>query len=115
MAVPFRFILRLLTVFALLLAPAGMMGSHAAMAAPPTLGSTASASHCAEMGGSQQRAPEHAPAKNIDCMIACSCMPPLGAELRTPPLLSAAPGPAATPARMHGLTPQAEPPPPRLS
>ena len=108
--------LRVLTLLALLLAPAGMLGSHAAMAGVPVAAAAASDAHCAEMAGGGHEAPcdPQVPA-GIDCMIACSCMPPLGAQLGQPPLRSAVPEPAMLTARLLGLSPQAETPPPRLS
>lgn len=116
-------ILRLLTLFALLIAPLGMLGRHAAMAAPhsaamPTSpeADAAAMGHCADMPAPAAKAPAHkAPASNIDCMLACSCMPASVPEIGAGPRPSAAPIYAFVPDGEKGLAPEAEPPPPRLS
>lgn len=110
-----RAFLHLFVLAALLLAPIGMVGSHAAMAAPQAPEASAGG-HCADMVGSNQRAPaDKAPGKSIDCMIACACVPSPGVQLADPPLPVAAPEPAMITALVSGLNPAADPPPPRLS
>ena len=110
-----RHLVRLLTLLALLLAPAGMLGSHMAMAAPQPAAAAASG-HCADAGGMSHEAPGgEEPKPSIDCFIACSCVPALGAHL--PERVSFADLPASgAPNNMgSGLNPQADPPPPRIS
>jgi hypothetical protein len=104
---PFRFI-RVLMLLALLLAPAGMAGRHAAMATPAAP-AAAEAGHCAETGmrHGAPAAPEQGMASGaIDCLIACACVPPVGGAL--PP----SNGRSLMPA---GRNPAADPPPPRYS
>lgn len=115
-----RSFIRLLTLLALLLAPFGMMTSHAAMAATGDFApAAASAMHCAEMAPdqSQDQAPrKQAPAKNIDCLLACACLPPLAAPAVEQGQLFASLDPVAGSEPLgHGLNFAADPPPPRLS
>jgi hypothetical protein len=115
---PFRFI-RMLMLLALLLAPAGMAGRHAAMAAPAAAAAMGSG-HCAETGMRHDApaAPEQGqglPSAAIDCLIACACVPPVGgalAEAVAPAPLPHASGRSLMPA---GRNPAADPPPPRYS
>ena len=102
--------LRLIALLGLLLAPMGMLGSHAAMAMPQPVSATAM-SHCADQ---QKDAPKgHPQPSMIDCALACSTMP--AAQLFIP----AAPMPAAAlfegfvPAEVEGTMPEAATPPPR--
>jgi hypothetical protein len=112
---PLKHLVRLLTLLALLLAPLGMLSSHAAMATPAPSKSSAGG-HCAEMGGARHDAPEEpAPANTIDCTMVCSCIPPLGARLGEPPLRSEAPRSRVRSTFDMGLHPEAEPRPPRPS
>jgi hypothetical protein len=114
-AMPLARLIRFLTLFALLLAPLGMMGSHAAAAMPMPHG----ASHAAPV------TPDHcAPAKDddgdrarqsIDCTIFCAAMaaPDAAVSGRTAfagPALAIRPVPFG-----QGLNPESEPPPPRIS
>jgi hypothetical protein len=113
---PFRFI-RVLMLLALLLAPAGMAGRHAAMATPAAP-AAAEAGHCAETGmrHGAPAAPEQGMASGaIDCLIACACVPPVGgalAEAALPTPLPPSNGRSLMPA---GRNPAADPPPPRYS
>jgi hypothetical protein len=110
-----RALLRLFVVLAMLAAPIGMVGGHAAMAAPAAPRAS-SGDHCADMAGSNEQDPaDKAPGKSIDCMIACACVPSAGVQLADPPLRVAAPEPAMLVALATGLNPAADPPPPRLS
>ena len=111
---------RLLTLFALMLAPLGMLGGASVMAAPPSATASAGGGHCAKMAASHdQSSDEQAPVKSIecmmDCMMLCSGMLPITAHLDEP----LAPSPMAAAvfvsSRVRGLTPQAEPRPPQLS
>jgi hypothetical protein len=111
----FRAFLRLFVVLTMLMAPIGMSGGHAAMAAPRAPDSAAGG-HCADMAGGHQQAPgDKAPGKSIDCMIACACVPTPGVQLADPPLALAGPQPAMIVSRIGGINPAADPPPPRLS
>ena len=110
---PLKHLVRLLTLLALLLAPLGMLSGHAAMAAPAPAKASASG-HCADMAGAQHEAPDNpAPAKSIDCMMVCSCIPPLAARLGEPPMRSEAPRASVLATLGLGLHPEAEPRPPR--
>lgn len=110
-------------MLALLFAPLGMIGGHAAMAMPAAAQASHHAQavdqppHCAEMGGMAQdedgtpdgdRSP-------IDCTMSCSALPALaGAVADQPP----APAMARSPA-LHGLVrglhPESDDPPPRTA
>ena len=119
-AVVMKNLVRLLTLLALLIAPMGMLGSHAAMATAPSVQAAASGGHCAETAGSHEQFPdEQAPSKSLecmmDCMMLCSGMPAMTAQLAEP--LSPSPMAAAISLSLpvRGLTPQAEPRPPQFS
>lgn len=113
---PIKHLTRFLTLLALLLAPFGMAGGHAATAQTQHSQAQASGGHCADSAKAADEAPgKPGPVKNIDCMMACSCMPPVGAQLVAPPLPVTAPEAAPLDLLSHGLAPQAELPPPRLS
>jgi hypothetical protein len=108
-------LIRILTLLALLIAPLGMVGEHAAMAMPAASGGHAQthapAGHCGDMDGeSRSRS-----SPNIDCMIACSAMHSADFVVDAH---SAAPAPIE-PGRLapvpRGLNHAAEPPPPRPS
>jgi hypothetical protein len=71
--------------------------------------------HCADMPAPAKAPAHQAPASNIDCMLACSCMPAAVPEIAAAPRPSAAPIYAFVPEGEQGLAPEAEPPPPRLS
>ena len=111
---PLKHLVRLLTLLALLLAPAGMLGSHIAMAAPQAAGA-AGGGHCAEEGMSHEAPGGEKPKQSIDCFIACSCVPALGAQLAERTLVAELPASGAPNAMGSGLNPQADPPPPRIS
>jgi hypothetical protein len=104
----FSRLLSILALFAVLLAPAGMLGNHAAMAMPaPQSGS----GHCSEQqqpSGQDQQA-------MIDCAIACTALPP-----HQPVSVESALDPAAAPEAAitlftDGATPETTTPPPRFS
>lgn len=103
---PVRRLLTFLVLLALLAAPFGRQAAQAA-AHPGT--PSAMAGHC-------DPAPKPAPAHggSIDCMIACAAMPAEDVP-HMPIALPVAPASpvAATTARITGLNPAAEPPPPR--
>ena len=116
-----KHLLRLLTLFALLVAPLAMLDRNAAVAAPQRADAGVSGGHCAEMAGSHDQAPpdQHEPAKTAecmtDCMMLCSGMLSVTSQLAEPP----GPAPMAAAALrsplVRGLAPQAEPRPPRFS
>lgn len=98
--------LTLLALLAVLLAPAGMIGSHAAMAMPAA--ATQPMDHCAE--GQDESAGK---SEMIDCAIACAAM--TTAEPLIPQetaLLASAPNLLAA-SFIEGMRPEAATPPPR--
>ena len=109
---------RILTLFALLLAPLGMMQAHAAMPA----GGGHAMSHAMPMaGGGGHCADRDRPAprpdkSSIDCTIACagvaSLSSPVPARPSPPVAVVVEIRPVAT---LHGLHPESDPPPPRLA
>jgi hypothetical protein len=106
-----RFLLSIMALLALLVAPIGMIGG-AAMAMPHHQ-PQAAAGHCAGAPVPDHRGGEDRAA--IDCMIACAGVPAI------PPSAPAAVAPiAASPDQaplrsLHGLQPEAATPPPRIS
>ena len=114
-----KHLLRLLTLFALLVAPLGMLAGNAAVAAPRTADASASSAHCAEMAGSHdESSDEQEPAKSADCMtdcmMVCSGMLSMTAQLAEPLAPSSLAAAALRPPLVRGLAPQAEPRPPRF-
>jgi hypothetical protein len=119
---PIARILRCLVLLALLLAPVSMASTHAAMAMPAspavaTSGHEAApaAGHCADTAPVSQDAPadDAAPAKNIDCTIACSCMPPaVGSVAERASFTAGLHRPEVAPL-LTGLSLEAEPRPPK--
>jgi hypothetical protein len=109
-------LLRLIILVALMVAPIGMLGRHAAMAAPQNGSIEATAGHCADMAGDHQgQSGDKAPGKNIDCMMACACTPPMGSPFVAASLVAGLSQPLPPAALVSGHDPQADPPPPRLS
>ncbi|HVQ07522.1 MAG TPA: hypothetical protein VMS43_03720 [Allosphingosinicella sp.] len=105
-------ILRLLLLAALMLAPAGRIGMAEAAAAP-----AAASGHCADM---PRHEPARAPASDermaVDCMIACAALGALPAPFVAPASVAANPPPiAASFPDPTGISPEAEPRPPRSS
>jgi hypothetical protein len=104
----FSRLLSVLVLLAVLLAPAGMLGSHAAMAMPAQPSASGLCSEQQHEGGGESQA-------MIDCAIACTALPshqPVPAEA----------GPALAPAHLaalvrtlDGTQPEAVTPPPRFS
>ena len=109
-AMRFTRLFQILALFALLLAPAGMLGSHAAMAMPHGT-ATGTMDHCAD----QQPPANDDRQAMLDCAIACTAMPadePLFSRehmVTSPALLM---GPIAF---FDGSAPELATPPPRLS
>ncbi|WP_129791345.1 hypothetical protein [Sphingosinicella sp. CPCC 101087] len=106
-----RYLLSIIALFALLVAPIGMIGGTAM--AMPHHQPQAAAVHCAGAPAPDHRGDEDRTA--IDCMIACAGVPAI------PPSAPSAVAPAAVspdeaPLRsLHGLQPEAATPPPRFS
>jgi hypothetical protein len=108
-AMAFRFLLRLSALLALLLAPAGMLGSHAAMAMPHQ--AAASADHCPD----KQSPADEERQQMADCAMACSAMPAAAQHLGGDDAVASA-LPKMTPApSLKGSRPEADTPPPRRS
>lgn len=114
-------LMRVLTLLAVLLAPLTMMASHAQASAPAAhgmavahdmAGAGGTPGHCPPAGEKQD---EQQPAANVDCTIMCSAMPATGGAMSAQ-LVLAGPDPVQPlEAGGHGLNPAADPPPPRLS
>ncbi len=110
-AMPFSRLFHILFMLALLLAPAGMLGSHAAMAMPHQP-AAAGMDHCDR----QQNAPADEQRQSmIDCAIACTALPaaapavqPESAFAATFPVMIGLPS-------LHGSRPETATPPPRSS
>jgi hypothetical protein len=104
-------------VVALIFAPLAMIGGHAAMAAPATAvagehhASEVGSGHCSDMGDEEPGDPR----ASIDCMVACAGMLPSTPAVATAPLATKSPGRPLITVAQHGLSPAAEPRPPRLS
>ncbi len=99
--------LQMLVMLALMIAPAGMIGSHAAMAMPHQA--------AAPMEGcnSQRSAPEDEQRQSmIDCAIACSAMPATADATRPQRLLISPEYRLATILDIEGMRPEAATPPP---
>jgi|GEM_PF-5239718 len=119
---PIQRLLQLVLLFALVLAPLTMMSAHAAT--PVSAGVAAghavaqgAGGHCGEAAPTNGMEPagDRAPAKSVDCTIACSCMPPAaGAPARQAAFAQRVHPPSPLPL-LTGLNPQAEPRPPRSS
>ena len=101
---------QLLVLLALLLAPAGMLGSHAAMAMPHQAAASA-LDHC-----TKEQAPSGTDRQAmLDCALACTAMPAAAPQIaRAVPVLQ--PLPVSVPeAPIAGHRPEAATPPPRFS
>ena len=110
---------RVLTILAVLLAPLGMMGGHAAMAMPAPAATSvmdhgqagSPAGHCADMD--QDQTGQTSP--SIDCMIACSAVPAAEFVVASQPAAHGVMQIGALAGLLPGLHPESDPPPPRLS
>lgn len=110
-------LLRFSIILALLFAPLGMLGNHAAMAMPGGIDSMAdhmagaAPGHCADVDGDRQ-----GPASpRIDCMIACSSLPAAEFQVEAHPMIAALIEPAPFTSSLHGVHPESDPPPPRTA
>ena len=112
---PLPLLIRVVTLFALLLAPLGMMRAHAAAApAPMSHGNMHAApaeNHCAPKGEDQGEAPK----QDIDCTIFCGAMAAEDMSVSERLTFAALALHGRLQAFGHGVNPEAEPPPPRLS
>ena len=110
---------RILTIFALLLAPLSMVGGHAGMAMPAPAATSvmdhgqagSPAGHCADMD--QDQSGQTSP--SIDCMIACSAVPAAEFVVASHPAVHGVMQTGALAGLHPGLHPESDPPPPRLS
>jgi len=102
----------LLALLALLAAPFGRMAAAETALMPHHGGMAAAASgHCDDMPQPEEGTADRA----IDCLIACAAAtPPEAAAVPAGGFAAAAPE-AAAPRHFAGITPEAEPPPPRFS
>jgi len=122
-AMPIAHFLRFLVLLALLLAPVSMASTHAAMALPAPQSAMTdhhmapAAGHCADMATARDEAPadDSAPLENIDCAIACSCMPSTVGVVGERPSFTARVHHTEPSPLLTGLSPQAEPRPPKLA
>ena len=103
-------LLRLLTLFALVLMPLGMTGAPAAASPIPASHSMASASHCDEQGDQDQ-----APASRMDCTAMCTALPATDTPEPAPVLKPTAPRAIAVAMPFDGIEPEIATPPPRLA
>jgi hypothetical protein len=100
-----------MALFALLFAPAGMLGSHAAMAMPHDAPASM-AGHC----DTREQAPdERSGSSMIDCAIACSAMPSADPFVPQEPLPAAAEFKPSLTRFVAGTWPEAATPPPRIA
>jgi hypothetical protein len=106
-----RLILHALALLAMLLAPAGMLGSHSAMAMPHEATATGS-DHC-EM--KQPGSSDEQRQTMIDCAIACSAIPSNEGFEAPASFFNAPDYRAALVPDTHGTRPEAATPPPRFS
>jgi hypothetical protein len=101
----------IMALIALLFAPAGMLGSHAAMAMPHDAAASM-AGHC----DTEEQAPDEQPGPSmIDCAIACSAMPSADAILPDKPVEVSAEFKTAVTRFVAGTRPEAATPPPRIA
>lgn len=117
-AMLFGRLVRLLIVFAMLFAPVGIAGGHAAMA-------QAAAAHAAGMemtehcAGQEQRQEQQQPVNGCgcvaDCAVAWSVLPDLSTTMAAHPVAEAMRQRLRPAAALDGLHPESEPPPPRAA
>ncbi|TCJ38886.1 hypothetical protein E0504_11265 [Parafrankia sp. BMG5.11] len=115
--------MRILALFAIVLAPMSMMGAPAAMAQPQPPASAshheqsaAESGHCAEMRGEEDSGGSDPQQDCLsDCAVACAAISVLGAPLPEPHPLPAIRHPAPLAHWMRGLMAEAVDPPPRTA
>lgn len=111
-------LLRLLTLLAVLLSPAALLGEHAAMAMPAAPmaaeaghhAGAAAPAHCPDSAP----APERQSRPDIDCMMACSAIAAPAVELADHEAIVGLDPPAPLSAGLSGRQPESDPPPPRF-
>lgn len=103
-------LIQLLAFLALLLAPAGMLGSHAAMAMPNPAASSMM-EHCADTQAPSDRERQ----SMIDCAMACAAMPAAAPRLVAGELAVPAAQLIGAASLSDGSAPETVTPPPRLS
>ena len=110
-----RRLIRILTMLALLVAPLGMVGGHAAMAMP--VAATAATGHCADIGGMADDGDGSSQEDRsaIDCTISCSALPALAGALTDQPPLPAMARTVTLHGLVRGLHPESDDPPPRTA
>lgn len=117
-------LVRILAIFAILLAPISMMASSAAMAQPTVPESAlhheqsaAEGGHCAGMSGENQEEDGSSSRQEClsDCAVTCAAIPVLGDPLQDPVLLVAMAHPVPLLNWMRGLNPESADPPPRAA
>jgi hypothetical protein len=112
---PVKHLSRLLTILAMMVAQFGMLSGHA-LAETQQAQMSAASGHCAEMAGDHEAPPnEDAPGTDVDCRIACSCIPAAGAEPASAELHDHSPTDTPIILGVRAPNPAADPPPPRLS
>jgi hypothetical protein len=104
-------VLSYLILLALLLAPASMVGSHAAMAMPHD----AAASTSGHFEDQEQVPQDQRERPMIDCAMACSAMPSADPLIPARAPLTSLSYKAAAFLPIDGTRPEADTPPPRLS
>ena len=110
-------LLRFLTLIALLVAPVGMMSGHAAMAMSRAtidghhMAATTAPDHCAGMDQPSKKSSDG----SIDCTISCSALPTADPQIAAHPLAAASVPHVLLSESVHGLQPEADPPPPRFA
>ena len=111
-------LLRVLVLVALVVAPVGMISRHAAVAMPTSMAERsahaampAKSGHCSTMGDQNGRDRD----ATIDCTIACASILPRTPAVEDAKRIVSAPTQPTIAIAWHGLTPAAEPPPPRPS
>ena len=102
--------LSFLAALALIIAPVAMRGGGIAIASNLTE-STMSADHCADMSGDHDK---QQPATAHDCVTTCSALTPAIMAMMEKPLGSFTLYHSMPLFAFHGITPEAELPPPRL-
>lgn len=103
----FSRLLSILALLAVLLAPSGMLGGHAAMAMPAQPSASGPCSEQQQTGGDEQAM--------IDCAIACTALPSHQPVLGESGFNPAAAPEAAITLFADGTKPEAATPPPRFS
>lgn len=105
-----RRLLPLLALLALLVAPLGRVAATEAML--PHLAAPAAGAHCPDM---PQPDGDDADTAKIDCLVACAIVLTAAGPMFGEPTSAPLPVVTATPDSLVGISPEADPPPPRVS